>query len=386
MSSARDLTTEHRCQSAVEFYSAIEATSYVSLARHAGADSLDAIIARLLGDHMEAHFLDGLSKLGIEPGTPDAVQCALYHVLSNELGGYKVGYVRESNDKAWIFYDAPYVEAHPWMGVAYAGFRPSYWIEQMLNWHAYDGEALGNPGIAFVSTHFVSLGDPYDAGYFIDTHHELEQSQRLQFNLGEMPPEGMQITYPLNDPSLWPHERRIKAHRNYARDYASAILAAIVRTVPAEQARSIIEFVIRTVLFSQTLQLQQLIGPVDGEGTVERVARVLALIEDLAASMDHETSVTLKGDGAVVRPVNGPALLSSAEWQTATDEQRNLVAQALGDAWTAWASHLARDIAVELDLTDGTWSVEQSEGARHRNDQRVAERRTLALADLMALA
>lgn len=385
MKSATGLSLEERCSAAVEFYSAIEATTYVAVNRHAGATALDHLIARLLGDHMKAHFIDGLAKLGIELGTPDAVQCALYHVLSNELGGYRVGYVRESDDKAWIFYDSPYVEAHPWMGIAYAGFRPSYWIEQMLNWHAYDGEAIGNPGIAFVGTHFVSLGDPYDAGYFIDTHRELTQEERLQFRLGEAPPVGIPMTYPLNDPDLWPHERRIKAHRNYARDYASATLAAAIRTVP-DQATSIIEYVLRTVLFAQRAHLDRATGPLQETTALEKVARTIAYVEDLASPFGKESTVELAAAEASVTPTGTPALLSSEEWTSGTDDERRAAAGALAAAWTAWASVIATDLSVELDLDAGAWRVAQSAEAEARHHERMARLRALTQSELMQLA
>lgn len=386
MKSATDLSHEARCDAAVQFFSAIEATSYVAVDRHAGPDALDRIIARLLGDHMDAHFLDGLAKLGIEPGTPDAVQCALYHVLSNELGGYKVGYVKESDDKAWIFYDAPYVDAHPWMGVAYAGFRPSYWIEQMLNWHAYDGEAIENPGIAFVSTHFVALGDPFDAGYFVDTHRELTQEERLQFRLGEMPPAHLEMSYPTNDPDLWPHERRVKAHRNYAREYAGAMLAAIVRTLPEEQASLIVEYVVRTVLFAQRAQLDAALGTTGGEASLARVARTIAFIEDIAAPFGKECVVEIRDASATVEPVGAPALLSADEWASRDHAEQASVAASLAAAWTAWASFISTDLGVSLDVEAGVWRIEQSSEARARHEERVDRLRAMTASDLMKLA
>src|SRR5258708_27545537 len=55
--------------------------------------------------HLEK-FLPGLQKLGLA-GEPDAPACALYHYHSNALGGVKTGYLRESDQKAWVRYPPP---------------------------------------------------------------------------------------------------------------------------------------------------------------------------------------------------------------------------------------------------------------------------------------
>jgi hypothetical protein len=385
LNSAKDLSLEKRCEATIGFYSAIEATTYVALQRFVGAEALDRMIAKLLGDHMAAHFVEGLAKLGIEPGTSDAVQCALYHVLSNELGGYKVGFVKESDDKAWIFYDTPYTAAHPWMGLAYAGFRPSYWIEQMLNWHACDGEAIGNPGVAFVSTHFVALGDPYDAGYFIDTHRELAQAERLQFRLGETPPADIPISYPLNDLELWPHERRVKAHRNYARDYAGAVLAAVVRTVGREDAAKIVEYVIRTVLFAQRDELRAAVDASSNLSAVGRVAATIAYLEDIAASEGQECDISVDGDEAVVQLSGKPALLASEEWTSAGEDEAALAADAVAAGWFAWAAYVSDDIAVSLDTSRNAWRIVQSDEVRSARAAKAEELRRLALDDLIRI-
>jgi len=383
-----DWTLLSRCRAAVGFFSAVEATAYVAINRLAGADALDEVIARLLGDHMEAHFLDGLSKLSIPEDASDAVKCALYHVLSNELGGYRVGFVPESDDKAWIFYNVPYQEAHPWMGVAYAGLRPSYWVQQMLNWHAYDGEALGNRGVAFVSTHFVSLGDPYDAGYFVDLHRPLSQDERLQFRLGELPAVDTPISYPRNDAQTWPVDRRAKAHRNYARGYASAILLALIHVVGPERGQQIVEYILRTVLFSQQESLIKgtRVGRDDTRGTTEMIADAIAFIEGIAASESKAPAVEVDGERrATISLPAGSAFFAAEEWRWASTSSRQATTAALNGAFTVWASHLATDLSVALDPDGERWEVAASPAGQAAHERRAYPLRGMSQADLLRM-
>ena len=51
-------------------------------------------------------FLTSFDKLGLS-GLPDAVACAQYHVLSNNVGGVGVEYMYESDQKAWVRFRYP---------------------------------------------------------------------------------------------------------------------------------------------------------------------------------------------------------------------------------------------------------------------------------------
>jgi hypothetical protein len=373
--SPRDIT--------VNVSSAIEATAYMAMLRRFGHDAMDTLSNQLLAGHMSAHFLDGLAKLGIDEAASDVEKCALYHVLSNELGGYKLGYIRESAEKAWIFYHVPYQEAHPWMGLAYAALRPSFWINQMRAWHAFDGEAIGNKGIAFVATHFVQLGDPYDAGYFVDRGLPLTQEERLTFNLGERPPAELKISWPRCGGSLWPEERREKAHRNYARNYASAVLLAIAKQVP-DEAPALIEFVIRTVLFGLENVIRKAVPDLeDTSGGIEKVRRVITTIEEAAGS---RVAPQKDGSGKLVLSMDrGSAFFSADEWADAPGLARTMLAKAASRAWTNWASYIAPDLDISLSSDGKTWTI-GTRNASEAYEGSFGARRGLGEAELMQIA
>ena len=65
----------------------------------AGAAKAAEIVFRTFRRQQLARFLPGLQKLGLSH-LPHAVACAQYHYLSNQLGGVKMEYVYESDQKA----------------------------------------------------------------------------------------------------------------------------------------------------------------------------------------------------------------------------------------------------------------------------------------------
>src|SRR5207244_2877921 len=80
-------------------------------------------------------FLPGLAKLGLGR-LPHAVGCAQYHYLSNQVGGVKTEYARESDRKAWVRYPPP---RWIWYGASICGI-PSRVNAAML--HGWHGDSL----------------------------------------------------------------------------------------------------------------------------------------------------------------------------------------------------------------------------------------------------
>lgn len=197
------------------------------------------------------------------------------------------------------------------------------------------------------------------------------------------PPADIPISYPLNDLELWPHERRVKAHRNYARDYAGAVLAAVVRTVGREDAAKIVEYVIRTVLFAQRDELRAAVDASSNRSAVGRVAATIAYLEDIAASEGQECDISVDGDEAVVQLSGKPALLASEEWTSAGEDEAALAADAVAAGWFAWAAYVSDDIAVSLDTSRNAWRIVQSDEVRSARAAKAEELRRLALDDLL---
>ena len=61
---------------------------------------------RLFRRQHHEKFLSSFDKLGLR-GLPDAVACARYHALANEIGGVAVECIEESDRKAWVRFRYP---------------------------------------------------------------------------------------------------------------------------------------------------------------------------------------------------------------------------------------------------------------------------------------
>src|SRR5256714_5035485 len=123
--------------------------------RRSAADAA-ALVFRLFRRQQLEKFLPGLEKLGLR-GLPDAVACAQYHYLSNDVGGVRVEYMEESDRKAWVRYVPP-----RWL---YEGATicavPSEVTRAILHgWHANNGVLLGNDRLGFVCTKMTTDGQP----------------------------------------------------------------------------------------------------------------------------------------------------------------------------------------------------------------------------------
>lgn len=92
-------TKSHETAADVAAYRAIDLIyhSYLTglilmLSSRAGPQRAAEIVFRTFRRQQLARFLPGLKKLGLD-GLPNAVACAQYHYLSNQVGGVKVEYI-----------------------------------------------------------------------------------------------------------------------------------------------------------------------------------------------------------------------------------------------------------------------------------------------------
>jgi hypothetical protein len=137
------------------------------------------------------------------------VKCALYHALSNAVGGVRIRYSIESEQKAWIFYYPPTMQT----GAAL--YPEDYMLFQFRGWHVNNGQSLGNDRLVFVATHLAARGDAFDGGYFLDTGKSVPPSERLRVRLDESAPSPKARLLPEVDDDQWPETRRLKAMRNF---------------------------------------------------------------------------------------------------------------------------------------------------------------------------
>jgi hypothetical protein len=189
-----------------------------------GANDAAELVFRLFRRQQLEKFLPGLEKLGLR-GLPDAVACAQYHYLSNDLGGVRVEYMYESDRKAWVRYVPP-----RWMydGTAICGVPSEVSRAVLRGWHANNGVLLGNPRLGFVCTKQTTDGQPGLEGYYHEHDRDLAPDERLRFAPGEEGPDFDPARAPRVDSVTWPPARLARASRNYAMTYVRTLLVELV--------------------------------------------------------------------------------------------------------------------------------------------------------------
>jgi hypothetical protein len=203
---ATDWTLAERCQFIGDFMGGVTTGMNYASIRLFGFDRVVERDLGMLHVHQKRYFIDGVRKLGIGDDPP-AVLAAKYHLLSNALGGVRMRWARESDEKAWFFYLPP-TGSHD-MALQVDGFP----IADYQSWHANNGELLGQLGLVVVITHLHSRGDPYHGGYFLYTGSDpVPTEDRFRMALGEEPPELEASEF---DDSEWPADRRSKSYRNF---------------------------------------------------------------------------------------------------------------------------------------------------------------------------
>ena len=157
-------------------YNALMTALVLGLVTRRGEDTArDYVFRHFRRQHLEK-FLPGLQKLGLAH-EPDAPACALYHYHSNALGGVKTGYLRESDQKAWVRYPPP---RWIWRGTAIAAVPHSVSAAMLHGWHGHNGVSLKNPGLGFVCTGMTVDGMPGLEGYYFDHGRPLAEEERVR--------------------------------------------------------------------------------------------------------------------------------------------------------------------------------------------------------------
>jgi hypothetical protein len=158
-----------------------------------------------------------------------------------------MGYAEESRRKAWVFYKTPfcYFDSPAWPSASAAFMRPEGYAEVFRAWHGNNGRSLGNPRLAFVFTHMLFRGDPYDAGYFVEDDQDLAPGDTYRTNWGEDPPPMHTLAL---DPADWNAERRYKAAVNYHYGYIGDAVQHLVAAFGLEAAAEVVEHAYRVFL------------------------------------------------------------------------------------------------------------------------------------------
>jgi hypothetical protein len=202
------------------------------VSRRNAADAAEWVFRVFRHQHHEK-FLSSFEKLGLK-GLPDAIACAAYHYLSNNIGGVAVEFMRESDRKAWVNFVPP-----RWIypGASICGVPSEVSRAFLRAWYAMNGVSLKNPRLGFVCTAQTTDGQHGLAGYFLEHDRELAPEERLQFRPGEIAPPFDPDQAPRLPNAHWPPERLAKARRNYAMEYIRSGLPRLAEMFgPAEAA------------------------------------------------------------------------------------------------------------------------------------------------------
>ena len=284
-------------------------------------------------------FLASFEKLGLS-GLPDAVACAKYHVLSNNVGGVGVEYMYESDQKAWVRFRYPRWMYH---GPTICGVPIGVSRGFLNGWYAHNGVSLNNPRLAYVCVSEDMTGEFGLCGYFKEFDYDLSDDERLQFAKDELPPPFDPEAQPSVPADQWDELRLAKANRNYALDYIRNGIAELAHVIGEARTRELASRAARLIGLQYFAETAEMIGAQDGG--VDDAAGYLAT---MMRGMGDDVEWSGSDDGVVLEQLSLRVIrgLGEAEaglvfdcwaqlWQGTASSQRQLKrleVQRLGDA------------------------------------------------------
>ena len=286
-----------KCKAANILYLSMCSALELSTLRAHGQEAAATLMFKMLRRHQLEHFLPGLKKLGIDKDSSDAVKSAKYHYFSNILGGLEVEFMEETPEKAWVRYPPPFAMSDsPFTpSAAVAAYAPEVGHAVFRAWHAHNGVSLGNPRLGFVMTQVAHQGDPCLEGYFKIFDRDLEPDERLQFSPTERGPAFDPLIAPRLPVEEWTEVRAARALRNYAVEYVTSHVNALMEMYGISGARPIVEHASRVIY----AQLSRKVIDDYNLGDVDPGPEALALfIKRDRESLHEEVEVEKLSDGA----------------------------------------------------------------------------------------
>ena len=287
------MSGDHRAVSVL--YQALLTGLVLTLVTRRGEDTAADFVFRLFRRQHLEKFRPGLAKLGLDR-LPHAVACAQYHYLSNQLGGVKTEYARESDRKAWVRYPPP---RWIWYGASICGIPSRVNAAMLHGWHGHNGVTLGNPRLGFVCTGQTVDGDPGLEGYYLEHDRDLAPEERLRFARGERMPDFDAARAPRLDPVAWPPERLDTVVSRYAMEYVRTALPVVLDLLGPDDTRTHLGHAARLIGMQYHDETARLLG-IEGTGAAP-FGRYLAALaraqgEDVVVDSDGgRASVRLKG-------------------------------------------------------------------------------------------
>ena len=289
-------------------------------------------------------FLSSFEKLGLT-GLPDAVACAKYHVLSNNMGGVGVEYMYESDQKAWVRFRYPRWMYH---GPTLCGVPVEVSRGFLSGWYAHNGVSLGNPRLGYVCVSEDMTGEFGLCGYFKEYDHELSEQERLQFAKGELPPPFDPEQQPQPPAEQWNELRLEKANRNYALDYIRnglSELAAVIGRDPCQELAS------RAARLTGLQYFQETAGMIDAsDGDLNDGAQYLAT---MFTGMGDEVSISTNDNGIELEH-SGLRIIRGL-----SDKDAELIFECWSELWrgTASSQRQLKTLEVERKEDEARWQL-----------------------------
>jgi hypothetical protein len=266
------LPAGHRAVSVL--YQALLTGLVLTLVTRRGEDRAAEFVFQLFRRQHLEKFLPGLAKLGLDR-LPHPVACAQYHYLSNQVGGVKTEYARESDRKAWVRYPPP---RWIWYGASICGIPSRVNAAMLHGWHGHNGVTLGNPRLGFVCTGQTVDGDPGFEGYYLEHDRDLGPDERVRFARGERMPAFDPAAAPRLDPVAWPPERLDTVVARYAMEYVRTTLPVVLALLGPEDTRALLGHAARLIGMQYHDETTRLLE-IEGRGP-EPFARYLAALAE----------------------------------------------------------------------------------------------------------
>jgi len=293
--------------------------------------------------HLEK-FLSSFEKLGLS-GLPDAVACAQYHVLSNNMGGVGVEYMYESDRKAWVRFRYP-----RWMyaGPTLCGVPVEVSRGFLEGWYAHNGVSLGNPRLGYVCVSEDMTGEFGLCGYFREFDHDLGDDERLQFAKGELPPPFDSALQPEPPADQWDEVRLEKANRNYALDYIRNGLSELAGVIGQVEACELAGRAARLIGLQYFPETAAMIGAQDGD--LDAAVHYLAsMFEGMGDSVSiHRRQGAIEIEQRSLRVIRG-----------LPEDEAELVFGCWAELWkgTASSQRQLKVLEVEREDTTALWQL-----------------------------
>ena len=290
-------------------------------------------------------FLSSFEKLGLSD-LPDAVACAQYHVLSNNMGGVGVEYMYESDQKAWVRFRYPRWMYH---GPTICGVPVEVSRGFLNGWYAHNGVSLKNPRLGYVCVSEDMTGEFGLCGYFQEYDHDLAPDERLRFAKGELPPAFDPAMQPSVPPDQWSDERQEKANRNYALNYIRNGLSELVATMDPTEAIALSKRAAGLIGLQYFSETADMIGAVDG--SLEDCAAYLA---EMFRGMGDEVEAIALPDGAIEIKHSGLRVIKDLP-----EDEARIVFDCWSELWkgAARSQRLLKTLEVERDGLQAIWRL-----------------------------